>query len=208
LITATRQGLIKKTPLEQYSRPRSGGIIAVNLEEGDKLVGVNLCRAGQTIVLGTRDGMAIRFAEDDARPMGRGATGVWGIRPQDGDEVVDMVVCSGDETLLTICENGYGKRTNVEEYKVQGRGGQGVIDIRASERNGKVVNLLAVRAEDEVMMITKDGQIVRTKAGEISVIGRATQGVRCIALNEGDKLVSVARIPSEEPLAAATAAKK
>ncbi len=208
LVTATRQGLIKKTPLEQYSRPRSGGIIAVNLEEGDKLVGVNLCRAGQTIVLGTRDGMAIRFAEDDARPMGRGATGVWGIRPQDGDEVVDMVVCNGDETLLTICENGYGKRTNVEEYKVQGRGGQGVIDIRASERNGKVVNLLAVRAEDEVMMITKDGQIVRTKAGEISVIGRATQGVRCIALNEGDKLVSVARIPSEEPLAAATAAKK
>ena len=208
LVTATRQGLIKKTPLEQYSRPRSGGIIAVNLEEGDKLVGVNLCRAGQTIVLGTRDGMAIRFAEDDARPMGRGATGVWGIRPQDGDEVVDMVVCNGDESLLTICENGYGKRTNVEEYKVQGRGGQGVIDIRASERNGKVVNLLAVRAEDEVMMITKDGQIVRTKAGEISVIGRATQGVRCIALNEGDKLVSVARIPSEEPLAAATAAKK
>jgi DNA gyrase subunit A len=204
LVTATRQGLIKKTKLEQYSRPRAGGIIAVGLEAGDALVGVNLCQVGQTIVLGTRGGMAIRFAEDDVRPMGRGATGVWGIRPQDGDEVVDMVVCSGpegggDEALLTVCENGYGKRTLVEEYRVQGRGGQGLIDIRTSERNGKVVNLLAVRDIDEVMMITKDGQIVRTKAGEISVIGRATQGVRCIALNEGDKLVSVARIPNEEP---------
>ncbi|HLQ36776.1 MAG TPA: DNA gyrase C-terminal beta-propeller domain-containing protein, partial [Planctomycetota bacterium] len=135
----------------------------------------------------------------DARPMGRGATGVWGIRPQQGDEVVDMVVCSGDEALLTVCENGYGKRTKVEEYRVQGRGGQGLIDIRTNDRNGKVVNLLAVKDDDQVMMITKDGQIVRTKAGEISIIGRATQGVRCIALNDGDKLVSVARIPSEEP---------
>lgn len=199
LVTATAQGLIKKTPLDQYSRPRAGGIIAVNLEEGDRLVGVSLCRPGQTIVLGTRTGMAIRFAEDDARPMGRGATGVWGIRPQEGDEVVDMVVCSGDETLLTLCENGYGKRTKVEEYRIQGRGGQGLIDIRTSERNGKVVNLLAVHDDDEVMLITKDGQIVRTSCGGISVIGRATQGVRCIALNGDDKLVSVARIPSEEP---------
>jgi DNA gyrase subunit A len=208
LITATQKGLIKKTPLEQYSRPRAGGIIAVNLEEGDKLVGVNLCRAGQTIVLGTRGGMAIRFDQEDARPMGRGATGVWGIRPQDGDEVVDMVVCGGDETLLTVCENGYGKRTKVEEYKVQGRGGQGVIDIRTNDRNGKVVNLLAVKDDDEVMMITKNGQIVRTKAGEISVIGRATQGVRCIALTGEDKLVSVALIPSEEPEAAPAAGER
>ncbi|MGE3173387.1 MAG: DNA gyrase subunit A [Planctomycetota bacterium] len=206
LVTATRQGLIKKTRLEQYSRPRAGGIIAVGLEDDDRLVGVRLCAAGQTIVLGTRNGMAIRFDEGDARPMGRGATGVWGIRPQEGDEVVDMVVCSGDEQLLTVCENGYGKRTNVDEYRVQGRGGQGLIDIRTTERNGKVVNLLAVREEDEAMMITKDGQIVRTKVGEISVIGRATQGVRCIALNEGDKLVSVARIPSEEPEAEAATA--
>jgi DNA gyrase subunit A len=119
LVTATRQGLIKKTALQQYSRPRAGGIIAVGLDDGDGLVGVNLCRAGQTIVLGTRGGMAIRFEEADVRPMGRGATGVWGIRPLDGDEVVDMVVCSGDEALLTVCENGYGKRTKVDEYCVQ-----------------------------------------------------------------------------------------
>lgn len=205
LVTATKNGLIKKTKLEQYSRPRAGGIIAVGLEEGDRLVGVSLCDPGQTIVLGTKDGLAIRFNEDDARAMGRGATGVWGIRPQDGDEVVDMVVCSGDETLLTVCEKGYGKRTKVEEYRIQGRGGQGLINIRTSDRNGKVVNILAVRDIDEVMLITLDGQIVRTKVADISVIGRATQGVRCIALNEGDNLVSVARIPSEEPEAEETA---
>jgi len=206
LVTATKKGLIKKTALEQYSRPRAGGIIAAGLEEGDSLVGVNLCRAGQTIVLGTRDGMSIRFEEADARAMGRSAVGVWGIRLEDGDEVCDMVVTDGTGTLLTICENGYGKRTAVEEYRLQSRGGKGIIDIRTSDRNGKVVNLLAVKDDDEVMMITKDGQIVRTKVANISVIGRNTQGVRCIALNDGDKLVSVARIPSEEP-EATTAAK-
>jgi DNA gyrase subunit A len=199
LVTATKKGLIKKTALEQYSRPRAGGIIAVGLEEGDSLVGVNLCRAGQSIVLGTRDGMSIRFEESDARAMGRSAVGVWGIRLDEGDAVCDMVVTDGSGTLLTICENGYGKRTPVEEYRLQSRGGKGIIDIRTSDRNGKVVNLLAVKDDDEVMMITKDGQIVRTKVAGISVIGRNTQGVRCIALNDGDKLVSVARIPSEEP---------
>ncbi|MDO8348998.1 MAG: DNA gyrase subunit A [Planctomycetota bacterium] len=199
LITATKKGLIKKTALEQYSRPRAGGIIAVGLEDGDKLVGVSLVRAGQSIVLGTRDGMSIRFEEADARAMGRSAVGVWGIRLDEGDAVCDMVVTDGSGTLLTICENGYGKRTVVEEYRLQSRGGKGIIDIRTSDRNGKVVNLLAVKDDDEVMMITKDGQIVRTNVSGISVIGRNTQGVRCIALNEGDKLVSVARIPSEEP---------
>ena len=198
LVTATSKGLIKKTKLEQYSRPRAGGIIAVRLEDGDRLIGVSLAAAGQAVVLGTRGGRAIRFIESDARPMGRGAAGVWGIRPQGDDEVVGMVVTSGDETLLTVCENGYGKRTKVEEYRVQGRGGQGLIDIRTTERNGMVVNMLAVHDDEEVMMITKDGQIVRTSVKGISVIGRATQGVRCITLSKGDKLVSVARIPQED----------
>ena len=206
LVTATKKGLIKKTALEQYSRPRSGGIIAVGLEDGDSLVGVNLCRAGQSIVLGTADGMSIRFEEADARAMGRSAVGVWGIRLEDGDEVRDMVVTDGTGSLLTVCENGYGKRTPVEEYRSQSRGGKGIIDIKTSDRNGKVVNLLAVAADDEVMLITKDGQIVRTKVAEISVVGRNTQGVRCIALNDGDKLVSVARIPREEPVAPEAAA--
>jgi DNA gyrase subunit A len=208
LVTATKKGLIKKTALEQYSRPRSGGIIAVGLEDGDSLVGVNLCRAGQSIVLGTADGMSIRFEEEDARAMGRSAVGVWGIRLEDGDEVRDMVVTDGTGSLLTVCENGYGKRTPVEEYRSQSRGGKGIIDIKTSDRNGKVVNLLAVADDDEVMLITKDGQIVRTKVDQISVVGRNTQGVRCIALNDGDKLVSVARIPREEPGAPEAAADK
>jgi DNA gyrase subunit A len=206
LVTATKKGLIKKTALEQYSRPRSGGIIAVGLEDGDSLVGVNLCRAGQSIVLGTADGMSIRFEEADARAMGRSAVGVWGIRLEDGDEVRDMVVTDGTGSLLTVCENGYGKRTPVDDYRSQSRGGKGIIDIKTSDRNGKVVNLLAVADDDEVMLITKDGQIVRTKVDQISVVGRNTQGVRCIALNDGDKLVSVARIPREEPVAQEPAA--
>jgi DNA gyrase/topoisomerase IV subunit A len=137
--------------LSHYSRPRAGGIIALGLEEGDELVGVNLCRQGQHIILGTTNGMSIRFDEADARAMGRSAVGVWGIRLEDGDEVCDMVVTDGDGTLLTVCENGYGKRTLVEEYRVQSRGGKGIIDIRTTERNGKVVNLLAVGDDDEVI---------------------------------------------------------
>ena len=131
--------------------------------------------------------------------MGRSAVGVWGIKLEAGDEVCDMVVTDGSGTLLTVCESGYGKRTPVEDYRAQGRGGKGIIDIRTSDRNGKVVNLLAVKDDDEVMMITKDGQIVRTRVDGISVFGRNTQGVRCIGLNDGDKLVSVARIPKDEP---------
>jgi DNA gyrase subunit A len=199
LISASRNGLIKKTALSAYSRPRAGGIIALGLDDGDELVGVNICRKGDHIVLGTRDGMSIRFSEDGARAMGRSAVGVRGIKLGDGDAVCGMVVTDGSGTLMTICENGYGKRTSVEEYRSQTRGGKGIIDIRATERNGKVVNLLSVTDEDEVMMITKDGQIVRTEVGGISVIGRNTQGVRCISLRKGDKLVSVARIPKEEP---------
>ena len=199
LISATIKGLVKKTPLQAYSRPRAGGIIALGLDEGDSLVGVNICKAGDSIVLGTKNGMSIRFDESGARAMGRSAVGVRGIRLDDDDAVCDMVVTDGTGTLLTICENGYGKRTEVEEYRSQTRGGKGIIDIRTTERNGKVVNLLSVTDEDEVMMITKDGQIVRTDVSGISVIGRNTQGVRCISLRKEDKLVSVARIPQEEP---------
>jgi DNA gyrase subunit A len=199
LISATIKGLVKKTPLNAYSRPRAGGIIALGLDEGDSLVGVNICSKGDSVVLGTKNGMSIRFDESGARAMGRSAVGVRGIRLDADDQVCDMVITDGTGTLLTICENGYGKRTNVEEYRSQTRGGKGIIDIRTTERNGKVVNLLSVTAEDEVMMITKDGQIVRTEVSGVSVIGRNTQGVRCISLRKQDKLVSVARIPQEEP---------
>ena len=194
VVTATALGQIKKTPLESYSRPKRGGIIAVGLEESDRLIGVGIVKSGETIVLGTRDGMAIRFAEDDVRAMGRSARGVRGIKVRKGDTVVGMVITDDKKTLLTVCENGYGKRTSVEEYRLQGRGGQGLIDIRTSDRNGKVVNLLAVEATDEVMLVTRHGQIVRTAAEGISVIGRATQGVRCINIDAGDAVVSVAKV--------------
>ncbi|MCC6672058.1 MAG: DNA gyrase subunit A [Planctomycetes bacterium] len=198
LVTATAHGVVKKTPLEAYSRPKRSGIIAVGLEAGDRLIGVALARGGDNIVLGTAEGMAIRFAEAEVRPMGRSATGVRGIKLREGDAVVDMVITDDTKSLLTICANGYGKRTAVSEYRLQGRGGMGTIDIRTTERNGKVVNLLAVSETDDIMVVTKDGQIVRTPAGGISTIGRATQGVRCIALNEGDQVVSAAKIASED----------
>jgi len=205
VVTATAKGLIKKTKLEAYSRPKRGGIIAVALESDDRLIGVSLAAEGQTIILGTKNGMAIRFVESDARSMGRSARGVRGIKLREDDEVVDMVITSEGRTLLTICENGYGKRTPVQDYRIQGRGGQGLIDIRTTERNGKVVNLLAVKDGDEIMMITAAGQLVRIPAGGISVIGRNTQGVRCITLREGDRLVSCALVPSEEPTTTETA---
>ena len=207
VLTATGKGLIKKTALSAYSRPKRGGIIAVGLEDDDRLIGVGLCRAGQSVILGTRSGMAIRFDEEAVRAMGRSARGVRGIKLKDDDEVVSMVIADEDQTLLTICENGYGKRTNMAEYRTQGRGGFGMIDIRTTARNGKVVNLLAVTDEDEVMLVTKNGQIVRTAAKEISVIGRATQGVRCIKLGADDKVVAVARVPQEEPQEEATESK-
>ena len=198
LLTATAKGLIKKTTLSAYARPKRGGIIAVGLEEEDRLIGVSIAAPGQSIILGTQSGMAIRFAESDVRAMGRSARGVRGIKLREGDEVVDMVIANDQDSLLTVCEQGYGKRTNVVEYRVQGRGGFGMIDIRTTERNGKVVNLLAVTNDDEVMMVTRNGQIVRTVAKGISVIGRATQGVRCIKLRDADSLVACARVPSED----------
>ncbi|MHC4515807.1 MAG: DNA gyrase C-terminal beta-propeller domain-containing protein, partial [Planctomycetota bacterium] len=198
LLTATAKGLIKKTKLSAYSRPKRGGIIAVGLEADDRVIGVGLARRGQTIILGTKTGKSIRFEETDVRAMGRSARGVRGIKIRGDDEVVDMVIVDENDTLLTVCENGYGKRTKVTEFRVQGRGGQGMIDIRTNERNGMVVNLLAVTDDDEVMMVTRKGQIVRTSAKGISVIGRATQGVRCIKLRDGDQLVACAKVPQEE----------
>ncbi|MCA8943925.1 MAG: DNA gyrase subunit A [Planctomycetes bacterium] len=197
LVTATRLGLIKKTLLEAYSRPKKGGIIAVGLGEDDELIGVGLAKKGQSILLGTRDGMAIRFDEADARAMGRSARGVRGIKLKEGDVVVDLVIADEDQSLLTVCENGYGKRTRIGEYRIQGRGGQGLIDIRTTERNGKVVNLLAVQSGDDIMFITRGGQIVRTAADGISEIGRNTQGVRCVNLRDGDQLVAAAKVPQD-----------
>jgi hypothetical protein len=198
LVTATKDGQIKKTDLKAYANPRRGGIQAAGLNEGDVVIGVALTRGGDEIVLATKDGQAIRFKETDVRPMGRTAAGVRGVKLRPGDEVVDMAVMDPVATLLTVCENGYGKRTSFEEYRTQGRGGSGIINIRTSHRNGKVVAMKSMRDADELMLITQNGMIVRTGLNEMRVIGRATQGVRVIALRPGDKLVSVARVVSED----------
>jgi DNA gyrase subunit A len=198
LVTATRQGQIKKTELSAYSNVRKGGIYATGLKDGDWVIGVAITNGGDEIVLGTKHGQCIRFSEDDVRPMGRTAAGVRGINLKDDDEVVSMVVVDENATLLTLCQNGYGKRTSFEEYRVQGRGGSGIINIRATERNGQVVSMKTVRDHDELMLITFNGQIVRIGLDGIRTIGRATQGVRIITLKSSDKLVSVAKVKEEE----------
>jgi DNA gyrase subunit A len=258
LLMATRLGLVKKTGLQEYSRPKSGGIIGISLEEGDTLIDVVLTRPGDEVILSTRRGMAIRFAESDARAMGRNTKGVKGINLQEGDEVVNMVVADPEGFLLTVCENGYGKRTpfganiageeppeaeaEAEEpeggereggeregeapaepgaveaegaeseepgkyrgnmrYRKQRRGGKGLRDIRTSDRNGSVVGAISVRESDDIMLITVQGMVNRTHVTEIRVVGRNTQGVRIMGLNEDDKIASIAKIAREEDLGA------
>ena len=242
LIIVTRKGLVKKTDLSAYSRPMKGGIIAIRLDDDDELVDVCIISKDDDVLIGTANGMAIRFSQSDARSMGRNTRGVRGINLRDGDYVVGMVVADPRMCLLTVCENGYGKRTPIgaietdnsdEEadddavdqadsaaeveggesedvhlsedgnlsssmhYRRQKRGGLGLRDIRTTERNGKVVDVLTVSDDDEVIMVTSTGKIQRLRAGDISRVGRNTQGVRVIRLDEGDALVSIARIPAE-----------
>jgi DNA gyrase subunit A len=240
LMMATRKGVIKKTPLEAYSRPKKGGIIAIKLREGDELVDVVVTKPNDQIVLATAGGRAIRFAESDARPMGRNTSGVKGISLKKGDELVGMVVADPNATLLTACVNGYGKRTEFgpgdemtgrdaaplpdeedldatdggdatpgepedaddvsssNRYRTQRRGGMGVIDIKTTKRNGRVVAISRVDDSDELIMMTSRGKVQRVLVREISVIGRNTQGVRIMSLDEGDTLAAVVRVPSGE----------
>jgi DNA gyrase subunit A len=245
LIMATRNGIVKKTVLSAYERPWKSGLIAINLDEGDELIDVRIVGPGDDVVLGTRNGMSIRFSHEDARPMGRATRGVKGISLVGDDLVIGMVVAGEGESLLTACENGYGKRTpfgSIEEangedepadeepladeaatteiepdvdededededatrvysgnmrYRRQRRGGKGLRDIKTTNRNGKVIDILAVADDDEVLMVTWNGKIQRVRASDISQVGRNTQGVRIIRLDEGDKLASLARIPAE-----------
>ncbi|MGB2807289.1 MAG: DNA gyrase C-terminal beta-propeller domain-containing protein, partial [Sedimentisphaerales bacterium] len=197
LIMATKNGLVKKTKLSAYSNPRSVGVIAIKLDPNDAVIGVALTTGSDQIVLGTRDGMTIRFDEGQARSMGRVSRGVKGIKLRSGDLVVDMVVAEEKASLLTVCENGYGKRTGLENYRTQNRGGVGLINIKTSARNGKVVGLKAVQYKDELMLITASGMIIRTGLDEIRSIGRNTQGVRLIKLKPDDKLVATEKIAYE-----------
>ncbi len=243
LMMATKKGVIKKTPLEAYSRPKKGGIIAIKLREGDELVDVVVTKPNDQIVLATAGGRAIRFAEADARPMGRNTSGVKGISLKKGDELVGMVVADPTATLLTACVNGYGKRTEFgpgdelagrdaaplpdeegldstegadaspvepvepedaddvsssNRYRTQRRGGMGVIDIKTTKRNGRVVAISRVDDSDELIMMTSRGKVQRVLVREINVIGRNTQGVRIMSLDEGDTLAAVVRVPSGE----------
>jgi len=198
LVMATERGLIKKTELGAYGNPRPSGIIAINLEEKDRLIGVRTTTGENEIVLGTAEGMSIRFHEKDARSMGRATVGVYGIELEEGDRVVDMIVPEAGQTILTACDKGYGKRSAIEEYRLQSRGGKGVINIRTTERNGKVIGLKAVTDDDGLIMITQGGQVVRIAVKDVRSMGRATQGVRLIRLDEGDRLTSIARVAVEE----------
>jgi DNA gyrase subunit A len=231
LLLATRAGVIKKTVLEHYRRRRTKGLIAVKLREGDELVGAVITKAGDELVLSTAKGMAIRFPESDARPMGRDTSGVRGIKLGSGDRLVGMVVADPDATLLTVCENGYGKRTpfgtgtplsgpdadddasdeqpsesaaDADEessgmrYRTQHRGGKGVRDIKTTARNGQVVSVVSVRSDDQVLMMTACGKIQRVNVAEIKSIGRNTQGVRIMRMDDGDTLAAVVPVPPGE----------
>jgi DNA gyrase subunit A len=195
LIFATKFGLVKKTSLKAYSRPRMGGIWGIKLNEGDDVISVVKTTGNQKLIVATKVGMAVRFNETDVRSVSRHSLGVRGIRlKKKGDEVVGMVVADSNRTLLTITENGYGKRTEIDDYRLINRGGSGVINIKTSERNGGVVVIKSVTDEDELMLISVGGQVIRTSSKFINVIGRNTQGVRLMRLNTGDKVADAARI--------------
>ena len=198
IVIGTRKGAIKKTDLTAYEHPRTGGIMAMGVEEGDSVIAVEMTDGRGEVFLGTCLGMAIRFLETDVRSMGRTAHGVRGISLRNGDEVVAMAVVEPGGTLLTVTENGYGKRTKLDEYRVQSRGGVGIINIQTTERNGRVVGIAHVRDEHQLMLITQQGKILRMVTGDIRSIGRATQGVRLIEIEEGDRVVSVARLAERE----------
>jgi DNA gyrase subunit A len=200
VIMATANGTVKKTSLDQYSRPRSVGLRAVDLVEGDHLVGTAIIDGSKDIMLFSSEGKAVRFSENDVRAMGRVSKGVRGMRLPEGHSVISMVIPEDDGLLLTVCQNGYGKRTRIEEFPTKGRGGKGMIAIQASERNGPLVGVTQLFDGDEIMLISDQGTMVRTRGDEVSIVGRNTQGVRVIRLKENEKLVSLARIaePEEE----------
>jgi DNA gyrase subunit A len=198
VVMGTRKGTIKKTDLSAFANPRPSGIIAMGIDQGDSVIAVELSDGQEQVFLGTRDGMAIRFEETDVRPMGRGAYGVRGISLRDDDEVVAMEVVREAGTLLTVAQNGYGKRTELEEYRLQSRGGLGIINIQTSDRNGKVVGIAYVHDDDEVLLISQQGMILRMRAGDVRSIGRATQGVRLIEMEEGDAVVGIAKLAEKE----------
>jgi DNA gyrase subunit A len=198
VVMATRQGVIKKTELPAYSRPRAGGIIALSIDPGDALLGAEITDGEQEIFMATLKGVAIRFAEADVRPMGRAARGVRGIRLRPDDAVVEMEALKGRGMILSVTEKGYGKRTLVSGYRLQSRGGQGILNLRTTGRNGLVTGSLEVADEDQVMIITSHGKVIRMDVKGIRKSGRNTQGVRLIDIGKEDSVVSIAKIVEPE----------
>jgi DNA gyrase subunit A len=192
---ATAQGTVKKTPLAEFANPRRAGIIAVDLEPGDYLIGAAITDGTHDVMLFSDAGKAVRFDENDVRPMGRQARGVRGMQLEDGQSVIALLVAEDErQSVLTATENGYGKRTPIAEYTRHGRGTKGMIAIATTERNGKVVAATLVRPEDDIMLITTGGVLIRTRVAEIREMGRATQGVTLIALDDGTKLAGLQRV--------------
>jgi DNA gyrase subunit A len=198
VLMATKKGLVKKTDIMAYSRPRAGGIIAINLLEGDELIAARISDGTMNVFLGSAEGKAIRFHESDVRSSGRVASGVRGMKFSEGDHLVAMEVLNYGQTLFAVTENGFGKRTSIDEYPVHKRGGKGVIAIKASPRNGKVVAILVVDEEDDVMLMTTIGKVIRTRIREISVISRNTQGVRLMGMDVGERVVGAARLGEKD----------
>jgi DNA gyrase subunit A len=198
VLMATKNGVVKKTDLMAFSRPRAGGIIALNILEGDELIAARITDGTLNVFLGSHKGKAIRFHESDIRPSGRVTTGVRGMRLGKGDHIVGMEVLSHGQTLFTITENGFGKRTSIDEYPVQKRGGMGVISIKTTERNGLVVSILLVAEEDDLMLMTNIGKVIRMPVKSISVISRNTQGVKLMGMDADERVVGVARLAEKE----------
>jgi len=198
LFFATRQGIVKKTPLDDYTNIRKGGLIAINLREDDDLIGVKLTDGNQEIIMGTSQGMSIRFSESDVRSMGRSATGVKGINIGEDDKVIDMDIVDPELEVLIVTSKGYGKRTPATEYRSQTRGGKGIKTINVTEKNGPVVGLKVVRNEEDLMIITESGTLIRMSMSGISTMGRYTQGVRLINIREDDSVATVARADKSE----------
>ncbi|GBE19095.1 DNA gyrase subunit A [archaeon BMS3Abin16] len=197
LVFATKKGTVKKTDLSAYKRPRRGGIIAIKLDDDDELISVKLTDGSQDIFMATTKGKAIRFSETELRPIGRGTRGVRGMRLKKGDEVIGMGLAKDEFQILTITENGFGKRTPVSQYTRIHRGGQGVINIITDDRNGRAVSTQEVTGDEEIMVTTLEGIVIRTRVSEISLVGRNTKGVRIMRLNKKDRVVAVAKILPE-----------
>ena len=194
IVLITEKGIVKKTSLAAYSRPRQGGIIGLSIDEGDRLIAARLSDGSQDLLLATRNGMSIRFKEEEVRAIGRTGRGVMGIRLREGDRVVGAEIVEQDKTVLIVTESGLGKRTIVEDYPVQGRGGYGVITLKSNVKTGSLVGIRQVSENDEILIISMDGNIIRLSASDVSVIGRNTQGVRLVNLKDSNKVVSFEKL--------------